>query len=117
MNSSIQQNSNRVIELDLELYTDGDPDLKRELIILMIDNIRELQQSLQTNINDIDVFKKISHKVKPTISMLNDKELTDAIEDIKTIDDQEKKNERVNSFQRLCNDIIQILEKENDIAA
>jgi|SRR5436853_319189 hypothetical protein len=109
MNTSIQSNNTRVIELDLELYTDGDPELKRELIVLMIDNVRELQRSLKES---IDLFKKISHKVKPTIAMLNDKDLTEAIEEIKLMTQCDSKAEKVNSFQLLCNDIVKILERE-----
>jgi hypothetical protein len=109
MNTSFQNNT-KVIELDLDLYTDGDPDLKRELIVLMIDNIKELQQSLE---GGIDIFRKISHKVKPTISMVNDTELTNAIEDIKLMQQPDSRDERISSFKRLCNDIVKILERES----
>ena len=108
MNSSFQPNNTRVIELDLELYTDGDPELRRELIEMMIENVRELQQSLK---GGIDIFRKTSHKVKPTISMLNDKDLIESIEEITLMPQCDHK--KISSFQRLCNDIIKILECEN----
>jgi hypothetical protein len=110
MNTSFQPNSTRVFELDLDLYTDGDPELKRELIVMMIDNIRELQQSIKV---DIESFKKTSHKIKPTISMVNDKELSDAIEDMKLMQQHDNKTEKISSFQRLCNEIVKLLERES----
>lgn len=101
MNASIH--NHKVFVVDLDLYTDGDPDLRTELISLMIDNIHELQQSLQKN--DFDLFRKVSHKVKPTIIMLNDKDLNDIIEEI----GQTNSKEKINQFNAMCKELVKVL--------
>jgi hypothetical protein len=104
MNASIQQSNSMAFVVDLDLYTDGDPELRSELIVMMIDNIRELQQTLLKN--DFDIFRKVSHKVKPTIIMLNNKELTDTIEAIAQTNNKEK----ITQFNSLCKGVIKGLE-------
>ena len=103
----------RSLVIDLDLYTDGDPEMRKELILLMVDNVRELQESLRQSFeqNDLEIFRKTCHKVKPTISMLNDKDLTESIDQIKT-ENQHVKEESLASFTILCAEIIALLEKE-----
>jgi hypothetical protein len=104
----------RPLFIDFDLYTDGDQDFKSELITLMIDNIRELQQSMKlaSQQNNIDLFHKACHKVKPTISMLNDPAFIQCIEGLNETD-QNDTSGNMTMFDVLCNDIIRSLEKEN----
>src|SRR5688572_27083072 len=82
--SILQTNANRPLHVDFDKYTDGDSDFKRELVVLMIDNISELLQSAKSVETDINQFLKVIHKIKPTIEMLEDPELNDTITSIKS---------------------------------
>ena len=70
---------------DLGQYTENDPSFKIELIELMIDNLRELQQAHTHSIvkNDPVDFLKACHKVKTTLSMLGNEELEGAVLELK----------------------------------
>jgi hypothetical protein len=84
MNSKILGSSSmRPLFIDFDAYTDGDDDFKKELIVLIIDNLRELQQILSPNSHDIQVFHKVCHKVKATLVMLDDSEMMVTIEQLK----------------------------------
>ena len=79
---TLHSESNRRLSIDFDLYTDGDADFKSELIISMIDNLEELTQSLENavELGAPDFFNKVCHKIKPTIAMLEDNELTQLID-------------------------------------
>lgn len=75
----------RPLSIDFNLYTNGDPDFKQELISHMIENVKEVQRALpdfdrNTSVN----FIKVHHKVKATVAMLNDAEFTEMLEEIKS---------------------------------
>lgn len=116
MNIAILQSvTNRPLFINFDLYTDGDADFKKELIYLMIDNLKEVQSSLveATQKNKLDIFEKTCHKIKPTLSMLEDNELMASIEVIKShFANNEEKTSWVASFTTACNQIIKSLEKE-----
>ena len=107
----VQQSDKRPLYVDFDLYTDGDTGFKGELILLLIGNLRELLRAWQdaTTQNSQEIFRLTSHKVKPTLSILNDIELTILVEDL---------NLRIFDtntgllFSRICEDIISSLEKE-----
>jgi hypothetical protein len=102
----------RPLQVDFNQYTDGDNEFKKELIVLMIDNIKELQTSAKAagQHNDVQIFSKICHKIKPTLSMLEDQELTSSIEAIV----QGVSPEKVNLLLVLCSEIIKSLERESN---
>lgn len=107
----------RPLSIDFNVYTDGNPDFKQELISHMIDNVRELQCTLvDLGQNAIADFLQVLHKVKATVTMLNDSEFTEALEDIKSfvISSQplEFLHRKVKSFNRLCNQLIASLAAE-----
>lgn len=68
----------RPLFVDWKLHTDGDVTFKSELISLLIDNVRELLDSLEASIsqNDRPLFLKTCHKVATAINLLNDTELS-----------------------------------------
>lgn len=80
--------SKRELFVDFELYADNDPDFKRELVTLMIDNLTELHGAYKVSATQSDpvLFSKAVHKMKTTLVMLEDPELNTVIEDLKRPD-------------------------------
>ena len=101
------------LAIDFDLHTDGDQEFKRELIVLMIDNIRELQESFtkSKDANQPGLFRETSHKVKPTISILNDHELMETIEALKNKGEGDNE-ETIRLFYALCDNLIKNLQAE-----
>jgi PAS domain S-box-containing protein len=83
------------------LYTEGDPEFRRELAGLLIKNIRELQETLIKSIDlkNGDLFKSELMKVKATIGMLGDKEFQDLVNNIAILmKDMSYKSEELMSY-------------------
>jgi hypothetical protein len=101
----------RRLAIDFDLYTDGDPEFKSELTVLMLDNIKELQQALSEagKINDAEIFRKTCHKIKPTLSMIDDAEFNDIIEVLKC---QIHNQNCISVFGTISNGILRALEAE-----
>ena len=98
------------LTIDFDVFTEGDEEFKQELILLMIDNMKELQQSLESSAK---VFRNICHKVKSTLSMLEDSELENLIKDLEDEHlSPEVKAFKAGLFDNMCTDIIKNLEKE-----
>ena len=101
MNTTIQHSmGGRPLSIDFDMYTEGDENFKREIILLMINNLVELQQALgavQEQGSNINSFHKACHKVASTLTMLDDTELMSEISKIKdsTVPEEEKKNSKV----------------------
>lgn len=100
----------RPLFIDFNLYAD-DLDFKMEFISLLIENIKELQQSVSQNVSKI--FQAVLHKVTSTVVMLGDQEFADALDEVKLIVaeggagvDSRKKLSR---FHELCNQVIDSL--------
>lgn len=114
--SFLQSTSSRPLFIDFEQYTDGDAEFKRELITLMIDNLKEIQDALKeaAQRNMLEIFEKTCHKIKPTLSMLEDKDFIDTIQCIKTeFSNSTKKEQQISAFNTTCHQIIKSLEKES----
>lgn len=65
------------------LYTEGNPDLKREMAELLIKNIGDLQNTLSIAARDwnaLEQCKATIHRVKTAITLLGDKEFEQIIE-------------------------------------
>ena len=101
----------RNLHIDFEMYTDGDAEFKGELIVLMIDNLTELQgivRSAAKN-NDPKIFHGVCHKVKPTIEMLADPDLSQTLVELKVnLADASK----VDFLEGVCTEIIESLRQE-----
>jgi hypothetical protein len=110
----LHSSANRPLFINFDLYTDGDADFKKELIYLMIDNLKEVQSSLveATKKNKLEIFEKACHKIKPTLSMLDDNELLEVIQLIKSKFANEQNEELIANFTMACMQIIVSLEKE-----
>jgi hypothetical protein len=101
----------RKLTIDFDQYTDGDPVFKSELTVLMLDNIKELQLSLgeAMKVNDSEIFRKTCHKVKPTLSMIDDAEFNDIIEVLKC---QINNQNCISVFTKISHGILRALEEE-----
>jgi hypothetical protein len=102
----------RILLIDFNAYTDGDAEFKAELIVLMIDNLMELQETLQRAVknNDIKLYHSVCHKIKATIDMIADPELTQTIADLKVaLTDATK----VVLLENICAEIIASLRRES----
>lgn len=108
----------RPVALALDLYTEGDEEYKKELAALMINNVREMRDGLLDAVycNDPVRFDKVCHKVKVTLSILNDAELNSIIEALRgDMRAGRKGNDglvRGGRFMELCDLIIASLGKE-----
>lgn len=100
--------NNRPLFIDFDQYTDGDDDFKKELVKLMVDNIRELKEALETAEQDVQFFQRVSHKTKPTIEMLNDKAFEDLIAQVKTAEDMRP---AIAELRVICAQIMKSLER------
>jgi hypothetical protein len=95
----------RPLFIDFDAYTDGDPEFKKEITDLMIDNLQEMQQVLgeATKQKDVVLFQRVCHKIKATLDMLEDRELLDIVQqlkaDITNID-------QAQDLDRICGEII-----------
>ena len=101
----------RPLFIDFDQYTDGDADFKKEIIGLMIENLVELQQAVRlfSQNNEAKDFHLVCHKVKPTLDMLADQELSDTVDQLKASGADPL---RITLLDKLCGDIAQSLSKE-----
>lgn len=112
MSSRIFEGSEtRPLFIDFNAYTDGDDEFKKELVDLMIDDLRELQQTLHLAAphNDAPLFLKVCHKIKTTIHMLDDPEFSAAVDEVKANVTDTSRNALLD---RLCAGIIESLRRE-----
>lgn len=115
MNILIQKSLNRKpLSVDFDRHTDSDQEFKTELVNLMIENMKELQESLQkaNKQNNPKIFRESCHRVKPTTAILDDKELMDTIEELQRQTDENKKKNTIAMFNKMCEDIIKGLKDE-----
>lgn len=105
--SNSVQTSARSILVDFDQYTDGDPEFKKELVESMIDNLVEIQEVavLASRDNDAGLFQRICHKIKPTIQMLEDKDLSEIVRLKIDITDQGSSDR----LSKVCVEIIGLL--------
>lgn len=95
----------RPLFIDFDAYTDGDPEFKKEITDLMIDNLQEMQQVLgeAAQKNDVVLFQRVCHKIKATLDMLEDRELLDIVHHLK---EDIKNEEQARDLNRICAEII-----------
>jgi hypothetical protein len=107
---------NRRLSIDFDIYTDGNDEFKQELVVLMIDNLRELDQALESGTHQQDFLKKTIHKMAATISMINDPELMAILLLMKQTDiDNNVLTVELNQFRVHCDMVIRGLEYELEL--
>lgn len=81
-NAAIKQ---RRLGVDFDLYTEGDPDFKREFVSLLLKNLEELKTALTMALQakDAGVYSKAVHKVRTSIFILGDSEFSSLIDELK----------------------------------
>ena len=100
--------NHRQLFIDFDLYTEDDPDFKKELIELMLRDVLELQQSLQLAVeaNDVSMYRNACHKMNSTLTILDDQELLSLVGEIKK---DLQNSELTGSFNRICSEIVNSL--------
>jgi hypothetical protein len=112
---SDQKAVHRKLFIDFDSYTDGDREFKCELIKLMVNNIRDLHNSVKRFdfIFDIELSNKIVHQVKPTVCMLDDNGLLATLLQLQTIaQHDEALHEFIHQSLIVFEEVIQALENE-----
>lgn len=71
---------------NLDRCTDGDPEFRKELAMLLANNIIELMANMESALqkHDANIFIRAVHKTKTTLSILNDSEINEGINFIQT---------------------------------
>jgi CheY-like chemotaxis protein len=104
------------VSINLDMYTDNDPDFKQELAGLVSKNLQELREALKESIKkqSPDVFKIAAHKMKTSAGMLGNREFLEIIERLPSLMENlqsEPLKEQVDRFHALSSELIEILEK------
>ncbi|HYG19370.1 MAG TPA: hypothetical protein VD816_10585 [Ohtaekwangia sp.] len=115
--NAAQSQDLRKLNIQFEAYGADDPDFKKELIVLMLDNIKELCEAVCQSFDwkNAAVFETAAHKVKSTLNLLNDQEFNNCIQDLKEIfdiTDEAAIKRKMNEFSELSDGIIRSLEYE-----
>lgn len=109
----------RPLNIDFDQHTEGDIAFKRELITLLVKNVREFVQALADSIskNDHQIFAEACHKSKITLYMLDDDEYNSIVHTLqahlagKLYDAPETKS-HATRFADLSDDIVASLNGE-----
>jgi len=104
----------------IDAFTDNDPEFKQELMVLMVQNLRELQEAVAQLLSrsQFPYFEKIAHKTKSVLLILDDYELNTVIEELKIILENPADivlREKIEQFKQVSDNIIKYLEDEGSI--
>lgn len=112
------RSSCRPLNIDFDLYADGDEEFKKELGCALIKNLTELRRSLTEAIQqgNSTLFFKATHKVTVSLKILADQELNEIIQELKeyiaNVDKGVSGTPRLNYFQNVCDLLLDSLKKE-----
>jgi len=101
------------LNIDFDQYTNGDAGFERELVLLMITDIQEFQQSLANAVllKDPVLFLKGCHKANTSLCMVNDHDFMDLLDELKSLLVEDKINsrqmlaEKTLLFNKRCKDL------------
>jgi hypothetical protein len=104
----------------LDAFTDNDSEFKQELMVLMVQNLRELQDAVAQLLSrsQFPYFEKIAHKTKSVLFILDDYELNTLIEDLKIAIENGADialREKMEQFKYVSDNIIKWLEDDASI--
>jgi hypothetical protein len=73
----VDKEAPNIVRANLDRCTDGDAEFRKELALLLANNISELMINLESALkhNDPNIFGRAIHKTKTTLSILGDGEL------------------------------------------
>jgi CheY-like chemotaxis protein len=102
---------------NFNLYTEGNPELKRELADVLSKNITELQSAVDNILNPdgLETYKRVVHKVKTTLNFLGDKEFENIVNEIPDVlaqDNDAALKDLVNQFTVLSRRLLAGLSEE-----
>jgi CheY-like chemotaxis protein len=115
-NESAAQTACRKLNIDFDMYTDGDAGFKAELASLVVKNMYELEESILItyNENNTEHLYRILHKMKPTLAMLNDSEHAEVLGLLKEMNPTDTAYpEIISKFNIINRQIISALEEES----
>ena len=113
----------RPMRIRFELFTDTNPDFKFELISLMIKNLREIEHAAYKTFysGESRTFASAAHKVKSTLMLLDDQELSFTVNDLKTCFENKMDGDALRSkilrFNLLTESVIKALSAEVSLYA
>jgi len=75
------------VNVNLDLYTNGDAEFKRVIGNLMVDNLKEFQIAIVKCMHDHDIilFKRTHHKCKPAIRFVENEDFREVIEELSNL--------------------------------
>jgi PAS domain S-box-containing protein len=87
---------------NFNLYTQGDPDLRREMAAVMIKNIQELEAAVHalSKSEGLENFNRLIHKAKTTLHLLGDSEFEKIILQLKQVSEHPHKGDLQQSVQQ-----------------
>ncbi len=97
----------------LTAFTDDDSEFRRELIGLMISNLRELYQAAQQA--HAHIFEQAAHKAKSTLTIIDNREINQFVVDFKALLKAPQKSvirKKIEQFFQLIDHQIKCLENE-----
>ena len=108
-----------VRRIDLDTYTEGDAEFRKELAGLLISNIIELRESLQNAVRTrkTDRYLSACHKLKTSIGIINADdfaEIVDAIKESLVASEHSAAlpDQQLEIFERISDEIIKALQLE-----
>ena len=104
----------------IDAFTENDPEFKQELMVLMVQNLRELQEAVEKLLlrSQFPYFEKILHKTKSVLLILDDHGLNTVIEELKVALEKSADivlGEKIKQFKHVSDNIIKSLEDEGSI--
>ena len=107
----------RPLKIDFSLHTDGDPFFKIELMQLLTDNLGELTRSLDHGLKSGDYtdFFSISHKVASAVSILNEPDLSNSVDQLKQCLKKGAPascDEHVSNFLQMTGELVRAMDHE-----
>lgn len=119
--ASFFKHNGKPVTINFALYNaTNDNQFKLELLSLMISNIMELKNAAVASLDSKNsvLFDKMVHKAKATMGLLNDKDFSDAIQQLKDELNQNPSTPDVKKLmvlEEVCESIIHSLKEESRV--
>jgi CheY-like chemotaxis protein len=111
----------RPLQINFETYASGNPELQTDIIELIKDNMRALQQATHNayHLKEYQNYHHVSNRAKNSILLLNDLELTSLYESLNKLFHNlyPIDAKKINTFIQIIADILESLEIEFQLAS
>lgn len=73
------------VSSSLNLYAEGDPEFKKEIAVMLLQNILELRESLIESVDkaNAEIYRSVCHKMRAPLDMLGDEGFSKLAEEIR----------------------------------